>query len=169
MVPGSSKNPAENISGKMDEEIGVDPLEGSSSTVNPSIPFANLSIPPPSMMVPPPGVIPGITPGMAPNMAPGITPGMAPNMAPGIAPGMVPAPVPTAPKPVPKPSKSAEELEYDKKVQEFLKKTSKPDDLDAKIEKQLNSSPKPTASTRKRRTFTDYPVPDDPSIRQRGK
>ena len=123
--PGPS-NPAPNIieaANQDEDDIGVDPLEGSDSNpVNVTdIPFANLSVPPPGFVLP-------------------------------------------QPEPEIVPQKTAEEIAYEKKVAEFLMKNTKKDDLDAKIDKHLSNSPKPT---RKRRTFTDYPV-EDPTIKKIG-
>ena len=60
----------------------------------------------------------------------------------------------------PPPTKTAEEMEYEKKVAAFISRTSEKaqsaDNLDKKIEKHLE-----TKSGRKRRTFTDFPVYDD--------
>ena len=55
------------------------------------------------------------------------------------------------------PVKSTQELEWERKTQAFVARTSdKGDNLDKKIEKHLE-----TKSGRKRRTFTDFPVFDD--------
>ena len=54
--------------------------------------------------------------------------------------------------------KTAEEIEYDQKVAAFLQKTSKKDDLDKKIDQHLEGK-----TGRKRKTFTDFPVPSSSS------
>ena len=55
------------------------------------------------------------------------------------------------------PAKTTQELEWERKTQAFLTRTTdKGDNLDKKIEKHLE-----TKSGRKRRTFTDFPVYDD--------
>jgi len=79
-----------------------------------------------------------------------------PNIFPGYQP-------PTSVSAVPPPQKTAAEIEYEKKVAEFIQgpsKAPKKDDLDEKINKHLNQSTPPVKSGRKRRTFTDYPVVD---------
>ena len=59
--------------------------------------------------------------------------------------------------------KTEAELEYERKVAAFISKTTneeKPDNLDKKIEKHLDTKPS-SGSSRKRRTFTDFPVYDN--------
>ena len=60
--------------------------------------------------------------------------------------------------------KTEAELEYERKVAAFISKTNmpedKPDNLDKKIEKHLETKSSGSTTTRKRRTFTDYPVYD---------
>jgi len=65
--------------------------------------------------------------------------------------------------------KSDADIEWEKKMAEFVQKTKpdrpKRDDLDAKINEHLNKSTPPSSSSKsgkKRRTFTDYPVTDEP-------
>ena len=81
---------------------------------------------------------------------------------PNIFPGYLPPTSGSATAAVP-PQKTAAEIEYEKKVAEFIQgpsKAPKKDDLDEKINKHLNQSTPPVKSGRKRRTFTDYPVVD---------
>lgn len=73
--------------------------------------------------------------------------------------------------------KSDADIEWEKKMAEFVQKTKperprrddldrpRRDDLDAKINEHLNKSTPPSSSSKsgkKRRTFTDYPVTDEP-------
>ena len=65
--------------------------------------------------------------------------------------------------------KSDADIEWEKKMAEFVQKTKpdrpKRDDLDAKINEHLSKSTPPSSSSKsgkKRRTFTDYPVTDEP-------
>ena len=57
----------------------------------------------------------------------------------------------------------------------FVQKTARPDlrkdDLDAKIDEHLSKGTPPPSSKsgKKKRTFTDYPVTDDPMTSSRGK
>ena len=68
-----------------------------------------------------------------------------------------------------KPERPRSRDDLDAKMAEFVQKTKperpRRDDLDAKINEHLNKSTPPSSSSKsgkKRRTFTDYPVTDEP-------